>query len=59
MGLSSLCTLQSQGHLGKRRDTDAVSEEDTGRGVEREGERRKISDGKRVGNVKYFLVSTS
>lgn len=38
MGVSSLCTLQSQGHLGKRKDTDAVSEEDTEREEEREGE---------------------
>lgn len=46
MGLSSLCTLQSQGHLGKRKDTDAVSEEDTEREEEREGKRRRISDRK-------------
>lgn len=62
MGLPSLRTLRSQGHLGKRRDTDAVTGKD-GEGGEREkerdGERRRISDGKRVGNVKYFLLSTS
>lgn len=55
MGLPSPRTLQSQGHLGKRRDTEAVTEEDG----EREGERRRISNGKKVGNVKYFLLSTS
>lgn len=38
MGLPSPRTLQSQGHLGKRRDTDAVTEEDGEREKEREGE---------------------
>lgn len=37
MGLPSPRTLQSQGHLGKRRDTDAVTEEDRER-EEREKE---------------------
>lgn len=38
MGLPSPRTLQSQGHLRKRRDTDAVTGEDRERGVrEREG----------------------
>lgn len=55
MGLPSPRTLQSQGHLGKRRDTDAVSEGD---GESRWGGGR-ISNGKKVGNVKYFLLSTS
>lgn len=58
MGLPSLGPVQSQGHLGNSRDTDAMTERDTerGRGPRRE---RGISDGKRVGNVKYFLLSTS
>lgn len=46
MGLSSLCMLQSQGHLGKRKDTEAVSEDDTARDEGREGEGRRGSDRK-------------
>lgn len=55
MGLPSPRTLQSQGHLRKRRDTDAVTGEDGGVGWGVGG----ISNGKKVGNVKYFLLSTS
>lgn len=36
MGLPSPHTLQSQGHLGKRTDTHAVTEEDRERGREKE-----------------------
>lgn len=41
MGLPSPRMLQSQGHLGKRGDTDAVTEEDTQRERGSEKERKE------------------
>lgn len=47
MGLPSPRTLQSQGHLGKRRDTDAVSEGD--------GERRWGGGGELVMEKRWAM----
>lgn len=53
--------LQSQGHLGKRRDTDAVTGHDREEGLvgEKKGE-GELATGreKKMDNVKYFLLST-
>lgn len=58
MGLPSPHTLQYQGHLGKRRDTDVMTEED-GEGDGGWQRERGLVMEKRVDNVKYFLPSTS